>query len=164
MPTKDVNHFISSFQTIIIYWHCEVVKSVTFRNVIQYVWTLQHGGVGAVFRVKCSTVVPKTRNRNTSLYPLAPDSWLWASAVVAENFSLLKSPKSWCSIPSIVNTTSVIVSPGSCLYQYISYWSSPFVWLHILLHCHLCVSTVWMSGWHHSHQSNLCTWDMHRLL
>lgn len=48
---------------------------------------------------------------------------LAASGLVAENLSLLKFPKSWSALEEDVYTICFMVSPGSCLYQYI--WKNP---------------------------------------
>lgn len=66
---------------------------------------------------------------------------LSASALVAENFSWLKLPKSCLLLPVVVKTTSSIAFPGSCLNQYIWKYKGPFLWLQSivaspLLFCH----------------------------
>lgn len=72
-----------------------------------------------------------------------PSSWgsrfftvnvpLSATVLVAENFSSLKLPKSCLIWPLVVKTMSFIVSPGSCLYQYIWKYKSPLVWLQSIV-------------------------------
>ena len=58
---------------------------------------------------------------------------VWASFFAAGNLSGLNPLSYWWSLYAVVKTICFIPSSGSCLYQYISRYVSPFVWLQSIV-------------------------------